>query len=383
MCSSKNCSHGNKKEKTILFKCDECGKSYSPDADARRKKKNKPDKKTFCSVECFKNSRKRPDGECLNCGKVFPLRWEQAVRVKEGSKEIFCSAECSDGHYHQPDVTLPCNTCGTMFQLTKKQKFNFYNLGQKDFYCTDECYKEKKSYKVNNGLCSVEGCNAPATHFGTHRWCEYHHALENLKKKQARLEQDLLSLFIIQDLVPDWALRMALVREEFVKVYILEICKENFIRQERETLCGIEPEGKRRSIEEDILLIDLRWMISCKRNGNTTTKEFSIAQLERSMNSFSEFRPGCLTGTIVAIDNTEDIADVNLLQWSKEFKRRVNRAYKSGRMYLPLGIRAFNQSIDARIELLANRFEKLRDGSWIHDERIQQWKRELGITHLS
>lgn len=375
MCSSKNCSH----KKTVRFKCDHCGKSYVPDSKTRQKKKAKPDKKTFCSVECFKNSRKRPEGKCLHCKKKFPMRWEQSVRAKKGSKEIFCSQECSNNHNHRDDISLPCETCGTVFQLSKKQKDNYYNHGKEKFYCSDKCFQEKISYKVNNNLCSVEGCSSPATHLGTHRWCSYHHALENRKRKKQRLEQDLLSLFIIKDLIPEWALNMALVREEFVKVYILEICKENFIRQERETLCGIESEGKRRSIEEDIFLVDLRWMISCKRNGNTTTKDFSDAQLARSMESFSQYRPGRLTGTVVAIDNLEDIADQNLLQWTKEFKRRVHRAYKSGRIQLPLGIRHFNKTVNERIEILTERFASLRNGSWINDESIQDWKRELGI----
>lgn len=392
MCSKKGCNHDHANNKN----CANCGKLFPLSKKQIKKMKADPDRNFVCSPKCqsewrvktykaFVDDGGKPGLEkiiqehsCFGCGISFVLSGAQRFNLRQDPEaKLFHDKACLLKHRTNDEVVVNCADpeCSKEIVLNKHQKSRHYRGVSELFYCDRTCSANGRLYKQKNNLCSVDGCNNPCElgedgkQKHAHRLCSYHRDVKNNNDWLERKRNDLRSLFVIEGVLPTWAknlssMELSLVREEFVKIYILDICHEHFIRQERETLCGIMADDGRTAVEEDIYLNDINWMLSCKRNGNTTSRPFTDAQLNNSVDFFTKNRRGFVRKNSVAIDNFEDISDMNLLQWSREFKRRILRGHESGRVVLWKGKRAFERDMNEKIAILHESMRLAKNGNW-------------------
>lgn len=154
LCCSKSCStklfnkekllgkasKKNKNKNVIDVKCNYCKREYKQTV-SEYNRKNKENKKHYCSKECYKKEleSKYEQKYCKHCKKAMPLNYHSSVST-------FCSKKCAiEYRKEQSTIKSKCKCCGKEIIRMKSKVKDSNNI-----FCSKECSLRYRILKESN-----------------------------------------------------------------------------------------------------------------------------------------------------------------------------------------------------------------------------------------
>lgn len=126
-----------------IYKCDYCGKIFTPCSSTIRKIEQGKQKSLACSVQCAAQlKRKTIVTYCDNCGKEIQRKKSHYERQMKLGQHQFCSIECEKQFQHKETYELrKCEICGKEFECAKISPQRF---------CSVQCQGKWQSLQVGD-----------------------------------------------------------------------------------------------------------------------------------------------------------------------------------------------------------------------------------------
>lgn len=278
---------------------------------------------------------------------------------------------------YAPIPNTTCDCCGKTFKPKSGQVQNIKKGLAKFLFCSHKCFNkfkmQKRNKKVQNGLCTVKGCNCKATKQVNHAnqlprlLCQNHWDLWYQKTKEPATNEDLLARYMMEPFLPTNILNETkLAREEWFKILLNDLCHKNYIRKNNEQYCGIvdktpaaQMKTNRKQVhflqEEDIYFIDLNLLVSLKRSQMTTNRKWTDTQLNDSKALFEKNWGFKVKSVSASIINESNVADMDIIEFLKYLLNEILKLNKKSKIKLPLGITVLKKSFNDVINTLQAR----------------------------